>query len=211
MADTAGCFAAPLLARPDKLAFLLDRLCEHRPWFSDFHWPDPAVRRRAAILRLAEVQASGLVWEVYRGPSLVGVFMLDSIVEGTSAECHFVFFDSLLGDKFALCRDTMRWVFDSLSVNSLRVEIPTYTRPLLKFVRRLGFRYEAEARDLSAFRPADKRDFQPLTEAQAMLGSRKFAATLYEGIWHDSVLLSVTREEFSRAMQPQPPEASPGP
>lgn len=184
-------FAAPLQPSPEKLAFLLDRLCEHRPWFNDFLWDDPQVRRNAANARIAEGYAQGFVWEVYRGPALTGILLLDSIVDRTSAECHFVFFDKTLGDKLELCRTTMQLVFDQLGVHTLRVEIPAHVKPLVKFCRKLGFRYESEVRE-----PADP-DVLSYAEEWAAIGSRKRHAMRYQGAWIDSVLLSVTKEEFA--------------
>lgn len=203
-------FAAPLQPSPAKLETLLDRLCQHRPWFNDHLWHDPAVRRTAATLRLSEVYARGLIWEVYRGPVVTGLLMLDSIVEHSSAQCHFVFFDSKLSDKHALCLDTMRWSFETLSLHTLRVEIPTHVRPLLKFVRRLGFRYEAEGRSPSwpKLGVEDWRYAKPLTEKQAALGSRRHQTFLYNGRWEDALLLSVTREEFDRGWSERIPESS---
>ena len=192
-------FAVPLQPTPAKLSYLLDRLCEHRPWFNDFLWEDPAVRRRAASGRLVEGMTGGAVWEVYRGADLVGIFLMDRVVDHTEASCHFVFFDRTLGNKAALCRDMMAWAFATLDLHLLRVEIPTHIRPLLKFVRKLGFRYEAEGRSPSWPRLTDEwADARPLTERQATLGSRKHHTMLYEGVWRDSLLLSLTREEFAR-------------
>jgi hypothetical protein len=202
---------APLVARPfnpshpEKIAYILDKCCEHRPWFDDRIWEDYRVRREAANKYLADTAVAGLlitrgtkaeghplVWEVWRADNLLGILLLTDVQAGTSAVAHFIFFDRKLKDKIQLCRDAMEWVFTELDLHILRLEIPTYAKILAHWARkRLGFRYEAEERT-----PSWPKLDTPLSAKEAELGSRKHQAILYDGKWCDVLLLSLTRGEF---------------
>ena len=183
---------------PFKIAYILDQVCKHRPWFSDFLWEDPKVRRTAASGYLADALATGKLWEVYAmeedtEPELVGIMLVNAVDYKIGATCHFIFFDGELQSKRDLCLNMMEWAFEHLPVETLRLEIPTYAHKLSSWARRkLGFRYEAEGRPIKW--PSGKR---PLTRRQAELGSRKYRATIYKGNWTDALLLSITKEEFS--------------
>lgn len=177
---------------PMRLNYIIDKCMEHRPWFDDYTWDDANARRMAIIRYLAVAWREGKLWEVYDGKDLVGVLLLNEIRYRIDALCHFVFFDHKLADKQALCLSTMQWAFKHLGVHKLSIEVPTYARALANFARKkLGFRYEAEARMFSW-----PKDASPLTRGAAELGSRKHHHTLYKREWHDVLLLSVTREEF---------------
>jgi RimJ/RimL family protein N-acetyltransferase len=183
---------------PFKIMQILDEVCKHRPWFTDYLWEDPQVRRTSASWYLADAQANGKLWEVYKVDGevvdLVGIMMLNSLDYKIGAQCHFIFFDGELQSKRDLCLNMMQWAFDHLDLEILRVEIPTYAHKLASWARRkLGFRYEAESRPLKW--PSGKR---PLTRRQAELGSRKYRATYYKGQWTDALLLSITKEEFQQ-------------
>lgn len=156
-------------------------------------------RRVIASQYLADAYTNGELWEVWSASSqvaLCGVMLLNHVSYGRDAQCHFVFFDRKLSDKVALCRAAMAAAFQRFELETLRIEIPTYAHALALWARKkLGFRYEAEQRPLSW-----PRDVPPLSERQAMLGSRKHRAIQYEGQWHDLLLLSVTREEYFRSV-----------
>ena len=172
-----------------KLRHILDKCCEHRPWFPDHLWTDPSVRRAAANAYLAESCANGRVWEVWRGAEVVGILTLRDIAPQLDASCHFIFFDRELRNKRALCRSVMRRAFEEYQLHALRVEVPEYAANLIGFLRKaLGFRFESE---------------RWLNLADAKKASRKYQATLYDGRWNDTYLLSVTREEFKRYERPQ--------
>ena len=194
---------APLIAipfnprDPEKLAYILDKCCEHRPWFDDRLWEDHRVRRRAANKRLADTFVAGkvldieAVWEVWRADNLLGILLLTDI-SADDAVAHFIFFDHNLRGKVQFCKDMIAWTFDRLNIQVLRLEIPTYAKIFASWARKkLGFRYEAEGR------PIDwPKNAKPLSAKVAELGSRKHRAILYEGKWRDVLLLSQTREEF---------------
>ena len=183
---------------PFKITHILDEVCKHRPWFSDKLWEDPEVRRSSASAYLADALANGKLFEVHAVDGevieLVGVMLLNRVNYGIDGVCHFIFFDGELQSKRQLCLNMMHWAFDNLELEVLRVEVPTYAHKLASWARRkLGFRYEAEGRPLKW--PAGKR---PLTRKQAELGSRKYRATRYKGMWVDALLLSITKEEFDQ-------------
>ena len=178
----------------EKLAFIVNKCCEHRAWFSDTDWALGDTHRRALVIRrLSDIDSAS--WEVYRGADLVGILHADEIVPKQDARCHFLFFDRELRDKRQLCRATMAHLFARYELHVLRAEIPTYANKLLGFTRKAcGFRFESEARAFSWPSSA-----APLTADVARLGSRKHHAILHQGVWHDLLLLSVTRDEFEAA------------
>ena len=195
MTDTAHVFAVPYVHNsPEKLELIVNACCEHRPWFDDPTWRDPVQRRTATVLYLSDAARSpNRLWEVWAGANLVGLLILNKVTVHTDAHCHFIFFDHKLANKRVLCLNAMQWAFEHLDLHRLSVEIPTYARALANFARKkLGFRYEAEART-----PSWPKDAKPLSTLASCLGSRRHQATLYEGQWHDVLLLSITRQEFT--------------
>ena len=196
---------------PFKLMFILDQVCKHRPWFSDYLWEDEQVRRTSASGYIADALANGKLWEVYKvDPSadpttdLVGIMMVNQVTYKIGGTCHFIFFDGELQSKRQLCLQTMAWTFQNLDLQILRVEIPTYAHKLASWVqKKLGFRFEAEGRPLKW--PSGKR---PLTRKQAEMGSRKYRATKYKGQWVDALLLSITKEEFEENVRSLPEAGS---
>lgn len=175
----------------EKFSLLLDGLVAHTPWFHDY-LDTPEKRREAVIAYLVDANANGKLWECWDDDKLVGVLLLNELVPFLDARCHFVFLDSKLANKAGICVSLMRYAFEQIPVEVLRCEIPTYAKALLKFARKLGFRGEAERREFSWPKSA-----KPLSKEEALLGSRKHKATLYKGEWHDAILLSITKDEFS--------------
>ena len=184
---------------PETYLAIVDKCVAHRPWFPDSVWDSgPEYIRQAVHAHLADAFNNGKLWEVWRGSDLVGILLVNELVPFQDGRCHFLFFDNSLADKFQLCFNLMGWCFDHVPVEVLRVEIPTYARALLKFVRRLGFRYEAEGRKFSW-----PQDGKPLSADEAKLGSRKHRAITYKGEPCDVLLLSVTADEY-RQLKEQP-------
>ena len=188
-----ACFARRFEFSLDRWSLLLDKVCEHRPWFDDNVWHDDTKRRAAAAAYLSDAFLHGILWEVWRGETLTGVILLNELTLGRAGTAHFVFFDRKLADKQALCLSGLAWAFDKLDLQVVRTEVPTYARALAHWARRkLGFKWEAEGRKLAW--PDDAR---PLTAREAELGSRRYRTMLYNGEWVDTLLLSLTREEFT--------------
>ena len=177
----------------EKFEAIVTKCAQHRPWFDDALWNDEQTRRETVIAYLSDAHNYGKLFEVWKDEELLGIILLNELVPFRDVRCHFVFFDSKLGDKRQLCLNVMGWALTQLPVEVLRVEVPTYATALLKFLRRsLGFRYEAENRPFSW--PVNAA---PLPANVAALGSRKHHATCYKGVWHDLLLLSVTADEFA--------------
>ena len=182
---------------PDTVHQIVEACNAHRPWFPDHLW-EHSDRRSITTAHIAKLYyamaaGDGALWGVWRDSTIVGIISIGDVVPQTDAKCHFVFFDHKLADKRDLCINLMRWCFERLDLHRLSVEIPTYARVLAKFARKLGFRYEAEGR--KPFTHRDER-LDSLGLAQAYIGSRRYRATLYEGQWHDVLLLTMLREEF---------------
>lgn len=176
------CIAVPFEPLPiDKFEHIVESCQQHRPWFPDALWNDARARREAVIAYLADAYKNGKLWEVWRAEAVVGILLLNEMQPGLDARCHMVFFDAKLSDKAQLCRNLMASVYETVPLEVLRVELPTYAAALLKFLRKqLGFKFENE-RSMAA---------------TAATASRKYRATLYKGSWMDAILLSQTRDEF---------------
>lgn len=190
---TNPCFAKRFEFSLDRWSLLLDKVCEHRPWFDDVAWADPSKKRAVAASYLGDGILHGILWEVWRGDELTGIILLNQLTLGRDGTAHFVFFDHKLADKRALCLSGLAWGFDKLDLQVIRTEVPTYARALAHWARhKLGFKWEAEGRQLTW--PDDAR---PLTAREAELGSRRYRTMKYNGEWVDTLLLSLTREEFT--------------
>jgi hypothetical protein len=188
--------AIPFSPEPEKFSALVSMCCAHRPWFHDYIYEDPQVRREAVIAYLADAYNNGKLFEVWKQETLVGVILFNEMVPFIDTRAHFIFFDSKLSDKALLCINLMGWAFQQIPVETIRVQLPTYATALLKFLRRsLFFRYECEGR-----KPSWPSNAPILDEKTAALGSRIHHSTLYKGQWHDALMLSVTKEEFIENM-----------
>ena len=194
---TSGVFARPYSHDSvGKFQTILNSCTEHRPWYDDRLWNSGETARRVVASQyLADAYTGGALWEVWSASShvaLVGVGLFNHVSYGRDAQCHFVFFDRRLADKVTLCKAAMADAFQRFDLEALRLEVPTYAHALALWARKkLGFRYEAERRTFSW-----PQDAIALDEKQAMLGSRKHHATMYEGVWHDALMLSITSSEF---------------
>jgi len=165
---------------------ILDGCADHRNWYSDVLWDKgPEARRTFASRYLADAYVNGMVWDVWHGDAICGIFILNHIQPGIDAHAHFLFFDHELRNKRELCRVAMRQTFadTDLNLHALRVEVPAHMGSLAGFLRKaLGFKFEAERRlpDL----------------ALAKKASQRHHATLYLGQWENVLLLSITQAEF---------------
>lgn len=177
---------------PEKYLQIVEACVAHRPWFHDFLWNSgPEYVRTTVNAHLADAFNNGRIWEIWRGGDLTGIALVNELVPFIDCRAHFVFFDSKLADKYQLCVNLMEWCYEHLPVETIRIEVPTYARALLKFIRKLGYRFESEQRPFSW-----PQNAAPLSADVARLGSRKHHGTLYEGQWHDVLLLSQTKDEF---------------
>lgn len=165
---------------------ILDGCADHRHWYNDLLWDQgPEARRTFASRYLADAYIDGMVWDVWHGDAICGIFILNRVQPGQDAYAHFLFFDHELRNKRELCRVMMRQGFadKALNLHALRVEIPAHMGSFTGFLRKaLGFKFEAERR-LS-------------DPALAKKASQRHDARLYLGKWENVLLLSITREEF---------------
>ena len=166
---------------------ILDGCADHRHWYSDIDWDKgPEARRTFASRYIADAYVNGIVWDIWHGDEICGIFILNRVRQGLDAHAHFLFFDNELRNKRELCRVAMRQTFadTSLDLHALRVEVPAHMGSLAGFLRKaLGFKFEAERR-LS-------------DPALAKRASQRHDATLYRGEWENVLMLSITREEFA--------------
>lgn len=173
---------------PEKFELIVNKCCEHRPWFPDYWWEDERIRRTVVVQTLSSSYIDGRVWEVLRDGELLGILLVNDLRAALDAQCHFIFFDHELRSKRQLILSAMQDTFHRFSLETLRIEIPTYAAKLATFARRaLGFKFEAEWLGASP------------DEAERL--SRKFRHTLYEGKWHDALLLSVTKDGFASFLE----------
>lgn len=113
------------------------------------------------------------------------------------ALAHFAFFDRQLVGKRPLIQTMLTWCFEQLELRRISVEIPDHLEPLIRFARKLGFRYEGE-------RAADQHDLGMLPKSingkaqwLARWGARKERMHQDEmGNWHDVICLCLHREDF---------------
>ena len=165
---------------------ILDGCADHRHWYSDIEWDKgPESRRSFASAYIADAYVNGIVWDIWHGDAICGIFILNRVSRGIDAHAHFLFFDHELRNKRELCRVAMRQTFadTKLNLHALRVEVPAHMGSLAGFLRKaLGFKFEAERR-LS-------------DPALAKKASQRHDATLYRGAWENVLMLSITREEF---------------
>lgn len=166
---------------------ILDGCADHRHWYSDIDWDKGSEARRSfASAYIADAYVNGMIWDIWHGDEICGIFILNHLRPGIDAYVHFLFFDNELRNKRELCRVAMKQTFadPKLNLHSLRVEVPDHMGNLAGFLRKaLGFKFEAE-----------RRLPDP---ALAKKASQRHHARLYLGKWQNVLLLSVTREEFA--------------
>ena len=165
---------------------ILDGCADHRHWYSDIDWDKgPKARRSFASAYIADAYVNGIVWDIWHGDEICGIFILNRIRLGIDAYAHFLFFDNELRNKRELCRVAMRQTFadPKLNLHALRVEVPAHMGSLAGFLRKaLGFKFEAE-----------RRLPDPVLAKKA---SQRHEATLYLKQWENVLMLSITRAEF---------------
>lgn len=184
---------------PSKLEDIINKCVAHDPWFHDFLRDSGEEKKREAVIAyLADAFQHGKIWEVWKNNDILGILILNELVPFLDCKAHLIFFDAKLSDKVQLCKNLLAWSYENVPLEVIRIEVPTYARALLKFIRKLGFRFEGESRPFSW-----PQDAAPISADVAKLGSRKHRATLYKGVWHDVLLLSQTRDEFMASKENQ--------
>lgn len=102
---------------------------------------------RKVMVAQTLTNAENYTWEVWRTKPLefVGLLLLTRVAPKLDAYAHFAFFDRQLVGKRPLVQTMLRWCFQQLELRRITVEIPEHLSPLIRFARKLGFRYEGEA------------------------------------------------------------------
>lgn len=178
------------------LMTVLGHVVEHPYWFNAPSTPEE--RALAASLYLQDPM--NRVWEVYRGGEFVGVITLWRIAPQVDALLHFVFFDHKLAGKRQLLLSFLGHCFEDLNFRRISMEIPETVGTLVSFVRRkLGFRFEGEARTLDHYlvkRVRERKEMPNPEEWIASHGSRREGAHWHDGEWRDVLCLRLTRDDF---------------
>ena len=185
----------PFAGVPTKNTILLDALVA-LPVFSLPGTPED--KRIVAAQWLTN--PDNMFWEIWRGAEFVGIFGLTKVVRGLDALAHLAFFDKKLVGKRQLILNTLAWAFRELDLQRLSLEIPSRFAHLIRFARKLGFRYEGEALAAShavvtAVLPKAGR-VNNAPQWVAHWGSRR-EHTYFDGqTWDDHICLRLLREEF---------------
>ncbi len=214
MIESRGVFkAVPLNVLSDlaKANYILDRLVEHDTEWSDFQGTG---RRELAAAHLARHYTDPTVcvlevWRMDGAMDLCGLLGFSDIVRGVDAQFHPIFFDGRLrnaaGKRDLLLR-TVDWAFRAWDLHRVSLTIPETAFALLDFARKkLGFRFEGERRIIKQRRAVEHGHHRKSlrwqtvtpTSREAEWGSRRYQALLKNGVWHDVLLLSLTRDEFA--------------
>jgi len=157
---------------------------------------------RKVIVAQTLTDTKNYVWEVWkRSPltplSFVGILVLTRVVPKLDALAHFVFFDRHLVGKRPLIQTMLTWCFEQLELRRISVEIPEHLEPLIRFARKLGFRYEGET--LAARHPMTttlaQKGVNKANQWVAHWGSRREGAHFDGTAWQDVVCLVLLRED----------------
>lgn len=104
---------------------------------------------------------------------LTGIFWLSDIHYPAYAEVHFTFFDGRYNGRIDLCREGIKYAFNTFAFNRLYVGVGLFAKIPLRFVESIGFKREGRLR-------------------QTMK---------YKGIWWDVNMYSLLREEVKQYVE----------
>ena len=182
---------------------LLDEMEAHPQWFSV---PMSDLERRT---KAAEMLADSYSpkWGVWRGGECLGVLFLSRMEVQLDAQFHFLFLDHNLVGKRDLLRRFLGYCFRELGFRRISTEVPEDADKLLRFYRKLGFRYEGELRASgltpTAFLAAGAPGLRAIENAPAWVakqGSRVEGAFWRDDHWIDKVRLRLTRPEWEQGI-----------
>lgn len=182
---------------------ILDEMVAHPTFFSKPTTPDERRKLAAAIL----ANRANLHWGVWRAgdnaPILVGVLTLWQVEPEVDALFHFLFFDRNLVGKRTLLARFIGYCFTTLGFRRLTATIPEDADKLLRFYRKLGFRYEGESRATgltpTAFLAAGAPGLRAIENAPQWLakqGSRTEGVFWRDDQWIDVLRLRLLRPEY---------------
>ncbi len=182
---------------------LLDEMQEHPQWYNT---PTSDEQRRlSAAHSLADPMT--LKWGVWRGGDLLGILVLTKVEVHLDACFHFLFLDHNLVGKRDLLRRFLAYCFRELGFRRLSAEVPEDADKLLRFYRKLGFRYEGEPRASgltpTAFLAAGAPGLRAIENAPAWIakqGSRIEGVFWRDDRWIDKLRLRLTRPEWEEGI-----------
>ena len=127
------------------------------------------------------------------------MLLLTRVVHKLDALAHFAFFDRQLVGKRPLVQTMLNWCFEQLELRRISVEIPEHLGPLIRFARKLGFRYEGEVE--AATHPVTEKlaavsGVNGPSEWIAKWGSRRAGMHFDGESWRAVIVLRLLREEY---------------
>lgn len=182
---------------------ILDELVAHPQWYARPTSPEQRRLEGAAIL----TDQSSPKWGVWRETTLVGMFYMTRLVPEVDANLHFIFFDRNLVGKRSLLRRFIDYCFapppNGMGLRRASMEVPEDADKLLRFVRKLGFKYEGEPRASglapTAFLQAGALGLPPIGDAAtwvAKQGARVEGVFWRDDRWIDVLRLRLLRTEW---------------
>lgn len=146
---------------PEKAAAVWKVIKRHQTLFSDLTRNDPENFVRA-------LTAPYTLWlEVRERGILIGIIWFGDLHLVTEATGHMVFFDRKTHEKLPLCREVIKWLFQSFPIHRLNVTPPDIYIATVRLLRKLGMKEEGIKRE----------------------------AVLLGGKWRNQVLFGLTRTE----------------
>jgi uncharacterized protein DUF2824/GNAT acetyltransferase-like protein len=93
------------------------------------------------------VSSPNTLWlEIHEGERLSGVVVLEDIGKIIDAEAHVIFLDRDLASKVPICKAIIKWLFKTLPLQRLTVQIPEIYFAPIRLVNSLGFKREGKKR-----------------------------------------------------------------
>jgi RimJ/RimL family protein N-acetyltransferase len=128
----------------ERLRFIWDKLKDFKVLFNDHVAGDFQAFINHFIVQVdGEYTAAGLMWDV----DDVGMFFLNEIRPAISGTAHFTFWDKRTKGREDLCRDMIRYVFDTYKFVRIETRVPLYAKSALAATERIGFIQEGRLRD----------------------------------------------------------------
>ncbi len=147
------------------MKFLWEKLSKFDVLFNDFVRGDRRAFINHFIVQVdGQPSPAGLIWDV----DDVGIIMINDIIPYHSATAHFVFWDKRFRGREDLCRDMLKYGFETYKFRRIRVEVPLYAAKTKLAVERIGFVQEGRLRK----------------------------AVLWNGDWFDVNVFSILPEDF---------------
>ena len=191
---------APLFAKPyawddgdlTKNTRILDFMVDHPGWFQVSTEPEARRAEFAATL----FDPTSLTWEVWRGGEFVGILNLMQMQHPVDAILHFVFLDHNLVGRRRFLHQFLTYCFEQLGFHRLTILIPEEVGVMVRFARRLGFRFEGE----NAIKEHPALALLGMNHPDtwvARVGSRREQAQHLNGIYRDVLQLRLLAAEHA--------------